>query len=87
MDFERQLTRKPPFNFSMATSAWCPLGTFGQRNTLFYSVDGTLIDCGEYQQYEVGYDQADYLRTSLNPMRIYQNDESRSFRTMVGEFI
>lgn len=47
--------------------------------------DGSLVDWGEYQQYELVYDKADYLRTPLNPARIYANDDSLSFRSMVGE--
>lgn len=49
-------------------------------------VDGSLSDWGEYQQYEVGYDSRDYLRTSLNPMRPYSNEESLQFRTMLGDY-
>ena len=49
-------------------------------------IDGTLVDWREYQQYEVEYDHNDYLRTSLNPIRIYKNDDSLSFKHMVGEF-
>ena len=47
--------------------------------------DGSLVDWGEYQQYELDYNKADYLRTPLNPARIYANDDSLSFRSMVGE--
>ena len=47
--------------------------------------DGSLVDWGAYQQYELDYDAADYLRTPLNPARIYANDDSLSFRSMVGE--
>lgn len=47
--------------------------------------DGSLVDWGAYQQYELVYDKADYLRTPLNPARIYANDDSLSFRSMVGE--
>ena len=48
--------------------------------------DGSLIDWGEYQQYEVGYDYRNYLRTSLNPARYYENDDSVKFKNMVGEY-
>ena len=47
--------------------------------------DGSLVDWGVYQQYELDYGVADYLRTPLNPARVYANDESLSFRSMVGE--
>lgn len=47
--------------------------------------DGSLVDWGAYQQYELDYTRADYLRTPLNPARIYANDDSLSFRSMVGE--
>lgn len=49
-------------------------------------VDGALIDWREYQQYEVDYDQQDYLRTALNPARHYGNDDSLHFKNMVGEY-
>jgi dedicated sortase system histidine kinase len=49
-------------------------------------VDGALVDWREYQQYEVDYDQQDYLRTSLNPVRHYGDDESLYFKNMVGEY-
>ena len=48
--------------------------------------DGELIDWREYQQYEVDYGQDDYLRTSLNPLRVYERDNSLSFKNMVGEY-
>ena len=48
--------------------------------------DGSLIDWGAYQQYEVSYDSENYLRTSLNPARHYLNDDSVSFKNMVGEY-
>ena len=48
--------------------------------------DGSLVDWGEYQQYEVSYDSKNYLRTSLNPARYYLNDDSVSFKNMVGEY-
>lgn len=47
--------------------------------------DGSLVDWGAYQQYELEYNKADYLRTPLNPARIYAHDDSLSFRSMVGE--
>lgn len=47
--------------------------------------DGSLVDWGAYQQYELDYGKADYLRTPLNPARIYAYDDSLSFRSMVGE--
>ena len=47
--------------------------------------DGSLVDWGAYQQYELDYGASDYLRTPLNPARIYAHDESLSFRSMVGE--
>lgn len=48
--------------------------------------DGSLVDWGEYQQYEVGYDARDYLNTSLNRGQSYDNEGSLSFRNMVGEY-
>ena len=48
--------------------------------------DGSLMDWGAYQQYEVSYDSENYLRTSLNPARHYLNDDSVSFKNMVGEY-
>jgi two-component system sensor histidine kinase ChvG len=47
--------------------------------------DGNLVDWSEYQQYEVDYGKDDYLRTMLNPLRSYRNDDSLSFKNMVGE--
>ena len=47
--------------------------------------DGSLVDWGAYQQYDLDYGKADYLRTPLNPARIYAHDDSLSFRSMVGE--
>lgn len=47
--------------------------------------DGALVDWDEYQQYEVDYGYEDYLRTTLNPSRFYNRNESLSFRNMVGE--
>ena len=49
-------------------------------------VDGSLVDWGEYQQYEVEYGRQDYLRTTLNPARFYRKDNSVQFKSMVGEF-
>ena len=49
-------------------------------------VDGSLVDWGEYQQYEVEYGRQDYLRTTLNPARFYREDNSVQFKSMVGEF-
>ena len=46
--------------------------------------DGKLNDWGAYQQYEAVYDINDYLRTELNPSRYYNEDDSLSFKTMVG---
>ena len=48
--------------------------------------DGSLIDWGDYQKYEVSFDYRDYLRTSLNPARYYENDDSIRFQNMVGEY-
>ena len=48
--------------------------------------DGSLVDWGEYQKYEVRYDYHNYLRTALNPARHYLNDHSLSFQNMVGEY-
>ncbi|MDA1371918.1 MAG: proteobacterial dedicated sortase system histidine kinase [Proteobacteria bacterium] len=49
-------------------------------------IDKSVVDWREYQQYEVGYDRRDYLRTSLNPARLYEKDDSLKFRNMVGEY-
>ena len=49
-------------------------------------IDKSVVDWREYQQYEVGYDRRDYLRTSLNPARLYEKDDSLQFRNMVGEY-
>lgn len=49
-------------------------------------VDGSLSDWGEYQQYEVGYDSRDHLRTSLNPVRPYSREESLKYKTMLGDY-
>ena len=48
--------------------------------------DGNLLDWQEYQQYEVAYDNRDYLRTPLNPARNYEKEESLLFDAMVGEY-
>ncbi|NKB34772.1 MAG: proteobacterial dedicated sortase system histidine kinase [Pseudomonadales bacterium] len=48
--------------------------------------DASLLDWREYQQYEVEYDRLNYLRTSLNPVRYYDNDGSVHFTNMVGEY-
>lgn len=47
--------------------------------------DGSLIDWGEYQQYEVNFGERDQLRTPLNPSRYYGREETLSFSNMVGE--
>ena len=47
--------------------------------------DGSLVDWGEYQQYEVSYSRDDYLRTAINPARYYDRDDTISFTNMVGE--
>ena len=47
--------------------------------------DGSLVDWGTYQQYEVAYGHKDSIRTQLNPSRYYHNEDSLRFRTMVGE--
>ena len=46
--------------------------------------DGSLVDWGEYQRYEVAYDDSAYLRTLVNPSRYYGRDDTLSYRTMVG---
>ncbi|GAB5501142.1 MAG: proteobacterial dedicated sortase system histidine kinase [Pseudohongiellaceae bacterium] len=48
--------------------------------------DGSLLDWREYQQYEVTYDQRDYLSTALNPSRMYDREGTLSFKNMVGEY-
>ena len=48
--------------------------------------DGNLLDWQEYQQYEVTYDNRDYLRTPANPARNYAKEESLLFDAMVGEY-
>ena len=56
---------------------------------IFYPLeldDGSLLDWREYQQYEVEYDKRNYLRTLLNPVRHYANDNSVHFAHMVGEY-
>ena len=47
--------------------------------------DDSLIDWGEYQQYEVMFGEKNQTRTELNPSRYYGADETLSFRNMVGE--
>ncbi|MCY4263376.1 MAG: proteobacterial dedicated sortase system histidine kinase [Gammaproteobacteria bacterium] len=49
-------------------------------------VDSSINDWGEYQQYEVGYDERDYLRTALNPGRPVPDAKSLEFNSMLGEF-
>ena len=49
-------------------------------------VDSSLSDWGEYQQYEVQYDNRDFLRTMLNPARMYVDDDSLQFESMLGEY-
>ena len=49
-------------------------------------VDSSLGDWGEYQQYEVLYDNRDFLRTTLNPARMYVDDDSLKFESMLGEY-
>ena len=46
--------------------------------------DGSLVDWGEYQRYEVAYDDSAYLRTAINPSRYYGREDTLSYRTMVG---
>ena len=46
--------------------------------------DGSLVDWGEYQRYEVAYDDSAYLRTQLTPSRYYGREDTLSYRTMVG---
>lgn len=48
--------------------------------------DGSLLDWREYQQYEVTYDNRDYLSTPLNPSRMYDKEGTLSFKNMVGEY-
>ena len=47
--------------------------------------DGSLVDWGAYQQYEVTYDKRNYLSTPLNPYRQYDRKGSLTFKNMVGE--
>lgn len=47
--------------------------------------DGSLVDWGEYQQYELDYGKQDHLRTPLNPSRYYDKGDTLSFKNMVGE--
>ena len=46
--------------------------------------DGSLVDWGEYQRYEVAYDDSAYLRTQLTPSRYYDRPDTLSYRMMVG---
>ncbi len=48
--------------------------------------DGSLVDWREYQQYEVNYDNRDYLSTTLNPSRMYDKEGTLSFKNMVGDY-
>ncbi|MEQ8408209.1 MAG: proteobacterial dedicated sortase system histidine kinase [Gammaproteobacteria bacterium] len=48
--------------------------------------DGSLVDWREYQQYEVNYDNRDYMTTSLNPSRMYDQEGTLSYKNMVGEY-
>lgn len=48
--------------------------------------DGSLVDWREYQQYQVSYDNRNYLRTPLNPSRDYTKERSLGFEAMVGEY-
>jgi dedicated sortase system histidine kinase len=48
--------------------------------------DGNVLDWQEYQQYEVSYDNRDYLRTPVNPARNYDKEDSLLFDAMVGEY-
>ena len=49
-------------------------------------VDSSLNDWGAYQQYEVLHDNRDFLATELNPARLYVDDESLRFESMLGEY-
>ncbi|MGA0445961.1 MAG: proteobacterial dedicated sortase system histidine kinase [Pseudohongiellaceae bacterium] len=49
-------------------------------------VDSSLNDWGAYQQYEVLHDNRDFLATDLNPARLYVDDESLRFESMLGEY-
>lgn len=48
--------------------------------------DGALVDWREYQQYEVNYDNRDYMSTTLNPSRMYDQEGTLSYKNMVGEY-
>lgn len=51
--------------------------------------DGTLMDWRDYQRYELHYGRASTISTPLNPHsefdRYYHNDDSLSFRLLLGE--
>jgi len=47
--------------------------------------DGSLVDWGQYQQYEVDFGARDSIRTGFNPSRYYNQESSLGFSTMVGE--
>ena len=49
-------------------------------------VDSSLNDWGAYQQYEVLHDNRDFLATELTPARLYVDDESLRFESMLGEY-
>lgn len=56
---------------------------------IFYPLalnDSNLLDWQQYQQYEVGYGEKNYLRTALNPVRYYDNEDTLNYRVMLGEF-
>lgn len=48
--------------------------------------DNSLLDWQQYQQYEVEYGEKNYLRTTLNPVRYYDIEDSLHYRIMVGEY-
>jgi dedicated sortase system histidine kinase len=48
--------------------------------------DGSVLDWREYQQYEVNYGSRNYLRTSLNPARNYDNEDTLHYGIMLGEY-
>lgn len=47
--------------------------------------DGSLVDWGEYQQYEVEFNYDDSISTALHTSDLYDEVETLSFRNMVGE--
>ena len=49
-------------------------------------IDSSINDWGEYQQYEVGYDERDYLRTALNPGGPGLDNVPLKFNSMLGEY-